>query len=409
MFLCARCASLHRKLGPEISEVRSLTLDKWYENDLDFLASIGNKRALQFWNPKKVPFPFDDDKDELYMYLRKKYVLGKFRYDAPTKEDYNLDNNGGGGGDGGSRHSHRDRFLSSSGRERSGSRSASSLPSLRHREVPEMERLQYRKLEPQLQDRGFRNNDENYEALSLARGDLALAVKILENSSSSEQNKPALPRRPGTSTVNNTGAQQQQQQPVGQASTSGWWNNNNSSSSVAAQTATATITASTQQQQQLPINPQTGLIEPPQQYLDPNTGVIYVDPVHQQQYLQEQEQLQLQLQLQLQQQQQMQQPAITGFGLQTQQPTGLNKNQLMSLYNNNNNNQQQQQFSAQFQQPQQTQMGYAQPTLAQQQVFMTGQFQQPQGQGQGQGQFGYQQQVGQFNYPQQQQQGFGFQ
>ncbi|KAH3682656.1 hypothetical protein WICPIJ_006370 [Wickerhamomyces pijperi] len=359
VFLCGRCASVHRKLGPEISEVKSLTLDKWYESDLDFLSSIGNKRALQIWNPKKVPFPFDDDdKDEIFQYLRKKYVLGKFRYDPPTEEDYNLD----------AASQPSTRFRESSSRDRNSSRPVSSrasssrssfkpsstggsgnssaVPALSHRDVPEIERLKYRKVEPQLQDRGFRNKDDNFEALFLARGDIKLAVRILENS---PEHKPALPRRPVTASST---SQTHTQTKAAPASTSDWWNGNGASSS-AASAAASEQTA--QSATTFPVDPQTGLLEPPQQYLDPNTGIIYVDPVHQQQYLQQQEYVQ-----QLQQQQQQQQ-------IQSQ-PTGMSKNQLMSLYSTGST----QQINQQFQQPQIQQQV---PTF---QNTTTGQFQQPQ-------------------------------
>lgn len=60
MFLCGRCASLHRSLG-SVSKVKSLTLENWSEGEIDKLAAGGNKRARSYWNPSKVPFPNDDN------------------------------------------------------------------------------------------------------------------------------------------------------------------------------------------------------------------------------------------------------------------------------------------------------------------------------------------------------------
>ncbi len=46
MFLCGRCASLHRKLGEDVSFVKSLSLDKWDEEDLDVCIQRETKTYL---------------------------------------------------------------------------------------------------------------------------------------------------------------------------------------------------------------------------------------------------------------------------------------------------------------------------------------------------------------------------
>lgn len=35
LFLCMRCAALHRKLGTHISKVKSLTMDSWSSDQVD--------------------------------------------------------------------------------------------------------------------------------------------------------------------------------------------------------------------------------------------------------------------------------------------------------------------------------------------------------------------------------------
>jgi hypothetical protein len=35
IFLCMRCAALHRKLGTHISKVKSLTMDTWTAEQVD--------------------------------------------------------------------------------------------------------------------------------------------------------------------------------------------------------------------------------------------------------------------------------------------------------------------------------------------------------------------------------------
>ncbi|KAG0675916.1 hypothetical protein C6P42_001474 [Pichia californica] len=95
VFLCGRCASAHRSLGPDISVVKSLSMEMWTNHELQVLGKIGNKRNNNFWNEKKVPFPYDpDDKDSLSMWLREKYT-GKFRYGSVSDSDYNLSDSWG--------------------------------------------------------------------------------------------------------------------------------------------------------------------------------------------------------------------------------------------------------------------------------------------------------------------------
>ncbi|SCV04142.1 LAME_0H16094g1_1 [Lachancea meyersii CBS 8951] len=93
VFLCGRCASVHRKLLGQrgdncYSDVRSLTMDRWSSSDLDELASSGgNKRNRTTWNPKNEPFPFDGDEDKTAVekFIRDKYVLRKFRPDSQDR------------------------------------------------------------------------------------------------------------------------------------------------------------------------------------------------------------------------------------------------------------------------------------------------------------------------------------
>ncbi|CCH44533.1 hypothetical protein BN7_4099 [Wickerhamomyces ciferrii] len=310
---------------------------------------------------------------EIYQYLRQKYLQGKFRHDPIDEQDYNL---------GGSSSRPRSRARSISRPSSRPSTSSRNIPKLSHRDISEYDRLKYRKQEQKLEDQGFSNVDDNYESLYLAKGDFNLAIDILQNSGPSVTNsrdegpKPALPRRPGTS-VSSTGGGPSQSISQPATASSDWWSGNNNGSTTQQQIATPAIfdgTSSSQLQSQQT----TGIIEPPQQYLDPQTGIIYVDPIQQQQYLQQQQQLQLQQNptgfyqqqsQQFPQQTGFQQPQQTGIFNQQQQPfqtggvapqrTGIDKNQLLSLYNTGSQQQQQQQqqtgFSQGFpQQPQQT-------------------------------------------------------
>lgn len=96
VLLCGRCASVHRKIlnsrdDSVFSDLKSLSMDKWTDSDLDYISSSGgNKGNTSVWNPRHEPFPFDgdDDKSKVEMFILEKYVLGKFRYDEVKPEDF---------------------------------------------------------------------------------------------------------------------------------------------------------------------------------------------------------------------------------------------------------------------------------------------------------------------------------
>ncbi|KAH9819281.1 putative GTPase activating protein for Arf-domain-containing protein [Melampsora americana] len=88
IFICVKCAGIHRKMGTHISKVKSLTLDSWTKEQVERMRSIGNIKANMQWNPNaaKNPPPTDLEESErdsqLERYIRKKYESAQF-----TKSD----------------------------------------------------------------------------------------------------------------------------------------------------------------------------------------------------------------------------------------------------------------------------------------------------------------------------------
>lgn len=82
IFLCMRCAALHRKLGTHISKVKSLSMDTWGSEQVDSMKSTGNVVSNQLYNPKNVKAEIPIDVDEvdgvLERYIRQKYELRTF-------------------------------------------------------------------------------------------------------------------------------------------------------------------------------------------------------------------------------------------------------------------------------------------------------------------------------------------
>ncbi|XP_055342984.1 stromal membrane-associated protein 1-like [Paramacrobiotus metropolitanus] len=92
VFLCIRCAGIHRNLGVHISKVKSVGLDSWTEEQINSMQSMGNAAAaakyeaslpenLRFSRPEtdNVLEKFIRDKYERKLYLDKNY--------QPTKKD----------------------------------------------------------------------------------------------------------------------------------------------------------------------------------------------------------------------------------------------------------------------------------------------------------------------------------
>ncbi|ODV84430.1 hypothetical protein CANARDRAFT_186856, partial [[Candida] arabinofermentans NRRL YB-2248] len=285
VFLCGRCASIHRSLGRDVSQPKSLSLDSWSNLELDVLESIGNKENHKIWNNKKAPFPFDDDdKDAITLFLRDKYINGSFRTTQITEDDYNLNV-------GGSKRHHgsRIRVKSAFGIHISSSE--------RKRYIDRARKLKY--------DYGFEDEDLSIEALVLTSGDIKEAIKLLEKEPKREEAPPPLPRRRSTA-----GALLDSTKTGGNSFD---WLSGEQQATAQTNGAPSSAVADNQIYQ----------------YVDPNTGQIYYIDSQGQQYVDPQAEQQQQLLLQQQQQMMLMQQQQQA----QQQQTDINKASVMSLYN----------------------------------------------------------------------------
>lgn len=339
VLLCGKCANCHKKVlgsggrrGEPISKVKSLTLEIWSDSQIDHLRSIGNRAARQKWNPKKVPFPYNDGDDDgpIEAYLRDKYILGKFRFEAISDDDYD---------------SHHGRSTPSSVRSRKNrSRSASrSIPRLSHRKLTSYELSQYASQARDILKLGYTDRDAIVESLILSKGDLNEALDILafdaEINPSLAECPPDLPRRPPTTGASVNTATFLSTPPTTANATVGsndWWTGQSMAQQAAQQTGLTGVAAVAPQIYQY-TDPVTGQIS----YIDSN-GQQYLDPSNPQH-------------------QQMMMPPANPQALARQQ---TNQN-ILSLYNQptlqaqaqqGQAGQQNQQFQQQQQQQQQQQM-----------------------------------------------------
>ncbi|KAK9458068.1 hypothetical protein V1511DRAFT_455030 [Dipodascopsis uninucleata] len=225
IFLCIRCAGIHRKMGTHISKIKSLSVDSWSMEQIFVMRDMGNTKSNAIWDPdnvrKRIIASFDEDEDSaIERYIRDKYELGKFRRDyssfkkddisdssladsetkipdmstsksrrfrwgrkeKATDFDYNDDDTESGS----RRPSLRERF-SSSGKTSKNRLAAD------YDDNYDLEDKIYR-----LHDMGFKDRKKNMEALTRSNGDLLTAIEFLTGKDDFES-RPALPPRPGAS------------------------------------------------------------------------------------------------------------------------------------------------------------------------------------------------------------------
>lgn len=77
IFLCMRCATLHRKLGTHISKVKSLSMDSWSNDQVDNMKRVGNVASNRIYNSTNVkpniPIDVDEVEGALERFIRQKY------------------------------------------------------------------------------------------------------------------------------------------------------------------------------------------------------------------------------------------------------------------------------------------------------------------------------------------------
>ncbi|XP_055013037.1 stromal membrane-associated protein 2 isoform X2 [Boleophthalmus pectinirostris] len=80
VFVCIRCAGIHRNLGVHISKVKSVNLDQWTEEQVQCVQEMGNAKAKRLYEaflPECFQRPETDQSAEIFIrdkYEKKKYM-----------------------------------------------------------------------------------------------------------------------------------------------------------------------------------------------------------------------------------------------------------------------------------------------------------------------------------------------
>lgn len=79
VFLCIRCAGIHRNLGVHISRVKSVNLDSWTPEQISMMQQMGNSVAKSVYEANLPPnFPVPQTDSALEALIRAKYEYKKY-------------------------------------------------------------------------------------------------------------------------------------------------------------------------------------------------------------------------------------------------------------------------------------------------------------------------------------------
>lgn len=77
VFLCIKCASVHRSMGTQTSKIRSSVLDYWEESQMENVKKVGNTRAARVWEAR-LPSDFIRPGNKTHPRTRETFIREKY-------------------------------------------------------------------------------------------------------------------------------------------------------------------------------------------------------------------------------------------------------------------------------------------------------------------------------------------
>jgi len=81
VYVCIRCSGIHRNIGVHVTKVRSVTLDSWTPELVNFMTNMGNAKANWFWEARLPAGAKPKESDTVYAveaFIRDKYERKRF-------------------------------------------------------------------------------------------------------------------------------------------------------------------------------------------------------------------------------------------------------------------------------------------------------------------------------------------
>lgn len=80
VFLCIDCAGIHRSFGTHISRIKSISLDNWTNDEINFMQNNGNKKINDIFESNLHPhFKIPTDQNDFRLFMHNKYVNKKYK------------------------------------------------------------------------------------------------------------------------------------------------------------------------------------------------------------------------------------------------------------------------------------------------------------------------------------------
>ena len=77
IFICIECAKIHKSIGPAVTHVRSVQLDKWTDKMIEDMNKCGNARAKAIWE-LNVPLCWKRPKPDSPLVHREQWIRAKY-------------------------------------------------------------------------------------------------------------------------------------------------------------------------------------------------------------------------------------------------------------------------------------------------------------------------------------------